>query len=128
MSDLSARIFVEEIAELCHEVNRAYCQCMGDSSQVPWKQAPQWQKDSAIKGVQYHLDNPNSTPEDSHNSWLKEKEEQGWCYGLTKDPLNKTHPCYVQYALLPIQQRAKDYIFTAIVKTIERQIAGFRSG
>jgi hypothetical protein len=115
-------IKISEIAELCHEVNRAYCQCMGDSSQLPWAEAPQWARDSAINGVSYHLDNPDSTPEDSHNSWLREKEKEGWCYGLTKNPSSKTHPCFVQYALLPIQQRAKDYIFTAIVKTIAKNL------
>jgi hypothetical protein len=109
-------LIVTDIAELCHEVNRVYCQSIGDNSQLPWNEAPQWARDSAITGVSYHLENPDSTPEDSHNSWLKEKKKEGWCYGILKDPINKTHPCFVEYASLPIQQISKDFIFTGIVK------------
>lgn len=58
----------EEIAKVCHEANRAYCSTLGDNSQVSWEDAPEWQISSAINGVQYHLDNPGSKPEDSHNS------------------------------------------------------------
>ena len=61
----------EQIAKTRHEVNRAYCQSIGDNSQPEWKDAPEWQKKSAITGVEYHLANPASKPEDSHNSWLR---------------------------------------------------------
>lgn len=30
---------IEQIARVCHEVNRAYCESMGDTSQVPWEDA-----------------------------------------------------------------------------------------
>jgi len=42
------------IAEVCHEVNRAYREALGDTSQVSWLEAPQWQRDSAIAGVKFH--------------------------------------------------------------------------
>ncbi len=35
---------IELIAKTCHEVNRAYCIGTGDLSQLPWDQAPEWQK------------------------------------------------------------------------------------
>lgn len=75
------------IAKVCHEANRAYCESIGDTSQPVWETAPQWQKDSAVNGVQFHIDNPNAKPEDSHNSWLKQKEEEGWKYGEVKNPV-----------------------------------------
>lgn len=28
------------IAKFAHEVNRAYCQAIGDNSQLPWKKGP----------------------------------------------------------------------------------------
>ena len=102
---------------LCHNANRAYCEAIGDDSQVLWGQAPQWQKDSAIAGVRYHLDNPQSTPSDSHASWFAEKEKDGWSYGPVKDVDKKEHPCFVPYDELPVEQKAKDYIFTSIVKS-----------
>ena len=30
----------EQIARVCHEVNRAYCKALGDESQLPWVDAP----------------------------------------------------------------------------------------
>lgn len=46
---------IEQIARVCHEVNRAYCQALGDDSQPAWEDAPQWQRDSALLGVQLLL-------------------------------------------------------------------------
>lgn len=109
---------VEQIAEVCHEANRAYCKSIGDNSQPTWEDAPDWQKKSAVTGVKYHLDNPNSKPEDSHNSWLKEKEADGWKYGEVKNPETKEHPCYVPYEQLPIEQQKKDYLFLGIVRAL----------
>jgi hypothetical protein len=109
---------VERIAMVCHQVNRAYCLSQGDDSQPDWAAAPDWQKDSARKGVAYALENPAATPADSHNSWLKEKEADGWRYGEMKDPEKKTHPCFVPYDELPAAQKAKDYIFLAMVRSL----------
>ena len=109
---------IEEIAKVCHEANRGYCKALGDDSQLPWDEAPQWVKTSAINGVRFHLDNPNAGPSGSHENWLKEKEKEGWKYGEVKDPEKKEHPCFVPYDQLPKEQQAKDYIFTAIVKSL----------
>jgi hypothetical protein len=38
-------------AEASHEMNRIYCAALGDNTQVPWKDAPEWQRISALKGV-----------------------------------------------------------------------------
>lgn len=111
---------IEEIAKVCHEANRGYCKALGDDSQLPWDEAPQWAKTSAINGVRFHLNNPNAGPSGSHENWLKEKEKEGWKYGKTKDPEKKEHPCFVPYDQLPKEQQAKDYIFTSIVKTLSR--------
>lgn len=106
----------EQIARICHEVNRAYCATLGDTSQVAWADAPQWQKDSAIAGVQAILDNPDTTPEQSHEVWLAQKRADGWTYGPVKDAVKKEHPCFVPYAELPLEQQGKDHLFGAVVR------------
>ncbi len=108
----------EYIAKVCHEVNRAYCQSLGDNSQLPWEQAPEWQKTSAINGVKHHAANPDTTPEQSHELWLAEKKATGWKYGPVKDAEKKEHPCFLPYAELKESDKAKDYIFRAIVKQL----------
>ena len=104
-----------DTARICHEANRAYCLTLGDESQPSWEDAPDWQKESAVNGVQFHLDNPGAGPAASHENWLQEKEAAGWTYGEVKDPEAKTHPCYLPYLELPVEQRLKDSLFIAIV-------------
>lgn len=106
-----------QIAKTCHEVNRTYCISIEDLSQLPWADAPDWQKESAFNGVKYHLANPKSTPKDSHVNWLKEKETNGWIYGKVKDVNAKTHPCIKEYHELPSYQQAKDHFFLTVVKS-----------
>lgn len=107
-----------EIARVAHEINRAYCEALGDLSQPTWENAPAWQKESAIAGVVFHHDNMEAGPEASHESWLAQKVSDGWSYGLIKDPEKKEHPCIVPFALLPKDQQAKDYLFRAVVHAL----------
>jgi RyR domain len=108
----------EQIARVAHEVNRAYCQALGDNSQPAWEDAPDWQRSSARNGVEFHIANPGAGPDHSHNAWLAEKTATGWKYGPTKDPEAKLHPCFVPYEMLPADQKAKDYLFRAIVHAL----------
>lgn len=109
---------IEGIARVCHEANKAYCHGIDDDSQLHWDDAPQWQRDSAINGVKFHFQNPDATPQSSHENWLKEKIESGWTYGDTKDVENKKHPCIAPYNELPIAQRVKDLLFKAVIDAI----------
>ena len=107
-----------KIARVCHEVNRAYCQSLGDHSQLAWEDAPQWQRDSAVAGVAFIRDNPGAKPSASHETWLAQKKADGWKFGAVKDAEKKEHPCFVPYEELPTEQKAKDYIFGAIVRSL----------
>jgi hypothetical protein len=120
--NMGSRLSNEEIAQVCHEANRAYCATIGDNSQLPWNEAPDWQKQSAIKGVEFHLaslkNGVKPSPSASHDAWLLEKQQDGWSYGPVKDVEKKEHPCYVAYEQLPVEQRLKDYIFAGIVESV----------
>jgi hypothetical protein len=112
---------MELIAKVCHEANRAYCQSIGDHSQPSWEDAPNWQKESAVNGV-YYVSNNECTPEQAHENWMKQKLEDGWVFGVVKDPEKKTHPCIIPYSELPVEQRSKDYIFRAIVNAFKGEV------
>lgn len=107
-----------QIAKVCHEANRAYCQTIGDNSQPSWEDAPAWQKTSAENGVKFHFTKLDSgeipMPSESHDAWLKQKADEGWKYGPVKDIEKKEHPCFVPYEQLPLEQKMKDYIFGSI--------------
>jgi hypothetical protein len=106
------------IAQVCHSANRAYCRSIGDMSQVGWDAAPDWQKESAIAGVKQILADPETTPEESHLGWSRQKLADGWTYGPVKDPSTKQHPCLVPYAELPEEQQRKDALFGAVVRAL----------
>ena len=111
----------ETLARAAHEINRAYCAALGDISQPVWEDAPKWQKDSAFAGVDMHLANPDATPEASHESWLEQKTKDGWKFGPVKDAKKKEHPCFCAYRELPAEQKAKDYLFRAVVHTLKNE-------
>lgn len=110
---------IEQIAIICHQTNKAYCEQIGDFSQFDWDEAPEWQKESAINGVEFHLKELIKTNKTqaykSHENWKKVKEAEGWKYGKKKDVEKKLHPCMVPFNDLPRMQQMKDYLFTAIV-------------
>ena len=106
------------VAKTAHEVNRAYCSSIGDDSQPGWDDAPEWQKSSALNGVMNLMENPATTPEQSHESWMVEKIQDGWMYGEEKDPEKKTHPCIRPYEELPKEHQVKDHLFIAVVTSL----------
>lgn len=107
-------------AVMCHEANRTWCVLNGDGSQPGWNDAPEWQTSSAIKGVVFHLKNPEAGDSASHDSWMAEKVATGWVYGEVKDPeaTPPTHPCLVPFEELPDFQKIKDRVFRALVHAV----------
>ena len=124
MNEVKKTFGIADIAAVAHEANRAYCRLLEDYSQPEWKYAPEWQQKSAIEGVKFHLKHLEAgeppDPAASHNAWLKQKEADGWKFGVVKDPEAKTHPCFVPYAELPLEQKMKDYLFAAVVEAFFR--------
>lgn len=106
------------IARVCHEVNRAFCIFIDDLSQLPWEAAPEWQRNSAIAGVQFHIDNPDAGDSASHDEWSRHKLAEGWVFGEVKDPEAKTHPCLVPFDQLPVEQQMKDKLFRETVHNL----------
>lgn len=109
---------LDRIARVCHEVNRAYCQALGDDSQTAWLDAPEWQRASARMGVDLHIMG-DFGPAASHEAWMTAKLNDGWQYGAVKDADAKTHPCIVPFDELPQAQQAKDYIFRAVAHALK---------
>ena len=107
------------IAVVCHQANKAWCQANGDESQRDWHEAEQWQRDSAVKGVQFAIDNPDAPDSAQHDAWSADKRADGWIYGVEKNSVLKTHPCLVPFDQLPHFQQAKDKLFRAIVNALK---------
>ena len=104
---------IEAIARNCHEGNRVLQEYNGEDVNPPWDECDPELRESACIGVEHAI--MGSTPEQLHASWCETKRAQGWVYGPVKDPAAKTHPCLVDYPLLPEEQRVKDRLFAALV-------------
>ena len=57
-------------AQAAHEVNRAYCTALGDKSQPPWDDAPDWQVRSCIDGVKGVINGTELPPEQNRKDDL----------------------------------------------------------
>ena len=108
---------VNDIAKVAYEANRAYNKALGVTSGT-WELFPEEEKRDYVAGVQFVLDNPDITPEDLHDEWLKTKINKGWTYGHVTNEGMKIHHCLVPFEDLPVKQKAKDYIFHAIVENL----------
>ncbi len=114
---------VEAIARVAHEVNKAYCEAIGDYSHLAWPHVSAERKAHVRAGVELHLNNPNTGPSASHDAWKAHMLATGWTYGPVKDEAKKEHPCIVPFADLPKEQQIKDYIFRGVVHAIAREMA-----
>ena len=122
-ADATRGATMAQVAEVAHEVIRAYCQALGDSSQPAWDDAPEWQRASARMGVDLHTMG-NFGPEASHISWMKQKLDDGWKYGPVKNAEKKEHPCIIPFEGLPKEQQAKDYLFRGVVHATNKVFGG----
>jgi hypothetical protein len=55
---MKKEINIEAIAKVAHEINAAFCLAYNDNSQTSWDEAPEWQRESAINGVNFHIKKP----------------------------------------------------------------------
>jgi hypothetical protein len=110
---------VMQIAVVCHQANKAWCEANEDYSQKDWEQAEDWQRDSAIKCVEFAIANPDAGDSAQHDAWSADKVADGWVFGDVKDPVKKTHPCLVPFEQLPEFQQKKDRLFRAIVNSLK---------
>lgn len=108
---------IVQIAQTCHEVNRAYCELYGDYSQESWELAPEWKKLAVMEGIQFYLNHLNATPEIMHENWARTLREKGWTLGPEKDAEKKTHPNLVPYKELSAVQQGKDKLYLAVIRS-----------
>lgn len=110
----------ELIAQVAHQINRAYCASIGDDSHNPWEETSEEIQQSIIAGVEFRLANPDAPVSAQHDAWMAQKTADGWVYGEEKDEEAKTHPCLVAFDELPQEQRSKDHLFVEAVKSLAK--------
>ena len=117
---INMKLTTEQIAEVCYEANRVYCEALGDHSITPWLYAPEHQIQPTIDCIRSF--NVHNTPEDTHDLWCAADKKAGWIWGSEKNVKARKHPCLVPYSELSEHQKRKDILFHAIVKALTRDI------
>jgi hypothetical protein len=110
----------ELIAQVAHQINRAYCASIGDDSHSPWEETAEEIQKSIIAGVEFRLTNLDAPVSAQHDAWMAQKTADGWVYGEDKDEEAKTHPCLVVFEELPPEQQTKDHLFVETVKSLAK--------
>lgn len=107
----------EAVAEVAHAATQALQGILNDPCpSQPWFAETREQRQSVIDGVRNARN--GTTPEKSHENWVRFKLEHGWTPGDSKDPQRKTHPNLVPYADLPEDEKVKDRLFLAVVTAL----------
>lgn len=109
---------IADIAKVCHEAVRAYCETLDGTPHATWESASKEQHASTILGVEFVRDNPGAGQSAQHDAWLAHKAAEGWKVGPVKDVDKKEHPCFVLYGQLPEDQKAKDALFQGVARAL----------
>ena len=109
---------IQRIAQVTHEVMRAWQKANGQAPAPPWSRAPKWMKESSVASVSWRLDNPNAPTSAQHDQWIAQKKTDGWRFGKMKDANKKTHPMMIPYRSLPLFERRKDALVNAVVDAL----------
>lgn len=101
-----------QIAQVCHEANRALQQIHlagGDKTiqvAMPWWQLPEPERAWRIAGVRAAL--RGATPQQMHAEWHDALSAEGWTSGPRKTRVRRQHQNLRAYDMLPAEQRVKD--------------------
>jgi hypothetical protein len=102
------------IARVCHAANQAWREGIGQIPSGNWDSLSGEHQKGIITGVRDVLDGKIKSAEHNHEQWVAAKQALGW--------KEEEHPCMKEFKSLPLHEQIKDYLFIAIIKTIQARI------
>jgi hypothetical protein len=109
---------IQQVALIVHEANRMMQIVNGDPVSSTWECLEESDRERTVNGVAFALRNEDPSPEQMHDNWCKDMYADGYEAGEKLDRENLTHPNLVPYDELPVQQQAKDALFSGIVSSL----------
>lgn len=105
----------EDIARILYSVCRAYCATIYNWERREWEKLFDYEREEAIKEVEFFLKNPERLVELYHNVWIKRMIMNGWTYDKEYDMTTKKHHYLKPFKELPVEYQFKDYLFKSAV-------------
>lgn len=115
-----AASLIDALAEVCHEVKRAYLLESGIDN-PRWKRAPDAVQLLTKMEIEKALFS-DLTPQQHHALWLEQHKD--WAFDEVEDEAAKRSPLCRPYEELTLHQRACWAITHALVKTVASQTGG----
>ena len=118
--EIKGKLCCDKLEFIARARHLAWC-CYQIAAEQPYNLEPtEDQLNSLINGVMFGLKNPNATPEENHENWIKMKISQGWVYGEKKDLEKKTHFDLVPFDELLKIEKDKDIMDCYMVREFNK--------
>lgn len=109
--------FLSKLAKICHEAARAHEENETEIKRNPWEDSSGDHRRGLIETVGFIKQNPDATPEQVHEQWVKRKKKAGWRRGEKRSEKDKTSPYLVRWDELPDEIKMKTTLFIAITRS-----------
>jgi len=112
---------LEDIARLVVNTNADYSLALGEQAVTYWDATSPEVRASIIRGIISAL-RYDPTPAQNHQNFIDDRTKEGWTYGPEKNAEAKTHPDMIPFEQLPADQKAKNFIFLSLVKSLKSKL------
>lgn len=109
---------IEKIAAVCYAAIREWCIQTKQPIDYPWENlSPAYRTHVKIVVARCFADMTVPSGKVLHQRCMKEGMDGGWTYGEVVDKAKKRHPDILPWEKLSMEQRIKEHIFSAVIKS-----------
>jgi len=109
----------EEIAEVAHNINASFRLVAAEYAQF-WRELPPeaWERVDSLRQVKLLRENPDLSPQQEHEAWMRERIQHGWSWGAERNADRKQNPLLVEWDELPGAYRARSIASFQVIRTM----------
>lgn len=106
------------IAHAVEDSKSLYKEYVGEPLSPPFEEMPDDYRKKIVASVVAIWQNPDMSPQDMHNVWMKRQLSSGWKHGGTYDEKSKTSPALVPFHDLNELQKNLTFMMWAMCRAL----------